>query len=268
MARVQHAKPRTFAFRPAPIILVILTSVALALMVTAYRSRTAWFEQRVTINRTHSILFMGYGVNGVGILGGTLTLKVNLRAFCVTGIPDYLPAIDAIDTGVEADCKPIDMCVVIGDACSYLRIVKDVAVASIATIAASILLSLMLFLHHRVVTPLVYTLLLFTTLATVIADAALLVYFAKLRELIAPEIDKIVASISSTVARFVNATDQGSSFAKPRTFLIVVAALMGAAFLITLFSAVFERCGRRVTSHGVKRTTQTQMTHRHDEVRV
>ncbi|KAJ3166081.1 hypothetical protein HDU88_003627 [Geranomyces variabilis] len=254
---VNSPKRRPFAFRPHPLLLAILSAIALGLTVSAYRSSRPWFEQRV-----------GYGIKALSGAGGTMTLDVTVKQWCLIGFPD-IPFINVPQLG-EANgvgCRIIDMCAISDDVCTVLKVVKGVTVASIALIAFSLAMSLLLLCHHSVMTPCTYTFLLLSTLLTVVADTALLVYFSQLRTLIPPRIPDIVSQVSTQAAQYVGATDAGNSFGKPHTFLIAAAALMGAAFLITLLSACYERCGRRVKSHSVD-SRGTPMTHRHEEVRV
>ncbi|KAJ3163520.1 hypothetical protein HDU86_000100 [Geranomyces michiganensis] len=250
-------KRRPFAFRPHPLLLAILSAIALGLTVSAYRSSEPWFEQRV-----------GYGVTAVSGLSGTMTLDVTVKDWCLIGFPNIpFISISQLDTANPAACKPIDMCAISDEACIVMKVVKGVSIASIALIAFSLAMSLLLLCHHSIMTPCTYMFLLLSTLLTVVADAALLIYFNRLKTLIPPRIPDIVTQVSAEASRFVNTLDGGNSYGKPHTFLIVSAALMGAAFLITLFSACFERCGRRVKSHSVD-ARGNPMVQTHETVRV
>lgn len=69
-----------------------------------------------------------------------MDLKVTVREWCLEGFPDTGGLLDVpeINTASANPCKPIDMCAISDDVCLVMRVVKDVALASIALIAVSL----------------------------------------------------------------------------------------------------------------------------------
>ncbi|KAJ3019475.1 hypothetical protein HKX48_002064 [Thoreauomyces humboldtii] len=262
---MKSAHPRYCAFRPLPILLCLLTAASLALTVIAYRQKASWWTQDV-------------GVSAVGVSVATLSLEVNTNAWCVAGLPDAATGLGVASgalvsdgSGVAAGCTVIDMCQVVSQACTALKLVKDVEIAVMALTAASLLLSIFLLFQFRVITFISYFLLVITSLLVVLAEVALIVYFAKLHGIIAPHIQEVVQYIYPSAAAFVTTSDNGYSYKQPHTFLIVTLALMAAACLFTILSACFERCGRRThkaNQYDNNNNMPMSNAHNHDNMRV
>ncbi|KAI8827108.1 uncharacterized protein EV422DRAFT_26203 [Fimicolochytrium jonesii] len=241
-----HRK-KGLACRPMPILLTLLSIGALALGIISFRTADSWYRQDVGIN----VAPAAGGNAGVGF-PNQMALKVDLNSWCVDGLPASV-RVPQIDQSAPGTCKPIDMCSIIGDSCWLTQAGKPVLIVFMAATAASIILAMMLLCNIPVLTLINYILLLATSIAAIACGVAILVYFSKLTTIVPPRIPDIVRTIAGPASGVVSGYDAGHSYMPPRLWLIIATALMSAVFLLTLINACIERCGRRVTSHHLRK---------------
>ncbi|TPX60272.1 hypothetical protein SpCBS45565_g07561 [Spizellomyces sp. 'palustris'] len=224
----KQSRPPTF-LRSLPLLFALVAIGSFALSLTITFTKQKWFEQYVDL-----------GVQGMGVMQ-SLSLRIGLFGWCVTGLPSTVD-VPQVQGGGADECRPVDVCGVVGGVCKIVDAVRAFMIASDVVVGLAIVACILLR-RYRGMT--VYMVTLILSLIALLLQVAVLVFFRILPSQLRPRVPDLVKSLAGDAARYLYSNTGPSVYLYPYRTLMASLGLLGFVFFGTLILSCVEKCGRR-----------------------